>query len=189
MASVLRFDDWETTLGTGVVSTDGSGNVAVGGSSPSYKLDVTGDINASGDLRIGGTAIGEYTNYSGSVTFTNFTLGNGTASAYYAVVNDLVHFWGGAVLGSTSSVTGRIEIDLPLTAQVAYPNPAGWATLDNAGVSLQTGIATFLTTTAIALFALNNVSNWIRGTATSASAPFVWGTGDALFWNVVYKKA
>jgi len=57
MASVLRFDDWETTLGTGVVSTDGSGNVAVGGSSPSYKLDVTGDINASSDIKLAGDSM------------------------------------------------------------------------------------------------------------------------------------
>ena len=33
-----------------------SGNVGIGNTSPSYKLDVTGDINVSGNIRKGGTA-------------------------------------------------------------------------------------------------------------------------------------
>ena len=73
MTSVLRFDDWETTLGTGVVSTDGSGNLAVGGSSPSYKLDVTGDINATGVIRVDGADIHEVTIVEETVTMANAT--------------------------------------------------------------------------------------------------------------------
>ena len=117
MASVLRFDDWETTLGTGVVSTDGSGNVAVGGSSPSYKLDVTGDINASGALRIGGTAIGDWATFTPNFqpqtgTWTSSTL----AAAKYAVVNDVV--FGFCYMAITNFGTGNdaVFFDLPVTA-------------------------------------------------------------------------
>jgi hypothetical protein len=88
--------------------------VAVGGSSPSYKLDVTGDINASGDLRIGGTVVGEWT------TFT--TVGAGctiaSQSCRYTQVNGVVH---AAYRVDVSSITGVVEFTLPVTALYGAP--------------------------------------------------------------------
>lgn len=132
--------------------------------------------------------LGNYTDYSSSVTFAGFTLGNGTASAYYTEINDMIHFVGSAVLGSTSSVTGTIDVILPVNSRLSYPHPGGWGVCENAGVSIDTAVLT-LGTTSVAFRALNNVSNWIRGTSTSPTVPFTWGTGDGFFWNVLYEKA
>jgi hypothetical protein len=40
------------------MTIDSSGNVGINDTSPSYKLDVTGDINATGDFKLGGTSLG-----------------------------------------------------------------------------------------------------------------------------------
>lgn len=78
VASVIGFSDSATTLRAQVGSsgndlffqTNGSerlrilgsnGNVGVGTSTPSHKLDVVGDVNVTGSFRINGTAISEET--------------------------------------------------------------------------------------------------------------------------------
>lgn len=61
------------------MTVDGStGYVGIGDTTPSYPLDVNGDINCSGTLRIGGTSIG---NISSNVTIDVFS-GDGTTVAY-----------------------------------------------------------------------------------------------------------
>jgi len=45
------------TNNTARVYVDSSGNVGIGVPTPGYALDVSGDINASGNIRIGGTAL------------------------------------------------------------------------------------------------------------------------------------
>ena len=188
MASVLRFDDWETTLGTGVVSTDGSGNVAVGGSSPSYKLDVTGDINATGALRIGGTAVGAYTDYSGSITISNFTIGNGTIVAQYTQVNDLVHYWGRVTWGSTTSLSGNPIHSVPIAAENV--NYFGNCTFNDAGVNDYYGRSQIYGGTNMLIRPFEqDGAGYIDFVNMSATAPFTWGTGDSWLWNIVYKAA
>jgi hypothetical protein len=40
------------------VTVDGSGNVGINDTTPSYRLDVNGDINATGDVRVAGRPVG-----------------------------------------------------------------------------------------------------------------------------------
>ena len=46
---------FHTNAGTTRMTIDGSGNVGINDSSPSYTLDVDGDINFTGTLREDGT--------------------------------------------------------------------------------------------------------------------------------------
>jgi len=46
-----------TSLGTEVLRTTASGYVGIGNSAPAVKLDVTGDVNASGNLGLGGAGV------------------------------------------------------------------------------------------------------------------------------------
>jgi len=43
---------------TARVTVDGAGNVGINDTTPSYKLDVNGDINATGDVRVAGNPVG-----------------------------------------------------------------------------------------------------------------------------------
>lgn len=186
MASVLRFDDWETTLGTGVVSTDGSGNVAVGGSSPSYKLDVTGDINASGALRIGGTSIGAYTATTFGFT-ANVTEGNGTWSGAYTEINDLVHEWFVFTLGSTSAVTGDITWTLTIAPQTDVLAVTADAQFLDGG-DIYPASCDFGSGARVFMRAINTSGTYAVVTNASSTIPFTWGTGDAIIGSIVYQK-
>lgn len=95
-----------------VVRIDGtSSRVGINDSTPSYALDVTGDINATGNLRIGGTAIGTWTAYT--PTFTGITVGNGTVDFRYCQINKLVALYGRFTLGSTSAITAGFYFTMP----------------------------------------------------------------------------
>jgi hypothetical protein len=132
-------------------------------------------------------ALGDYTDYSGSISFTNFTLGNGTLSTYYTVVNDFVHFYGTIVLGSTSSVTGLIKTSLPFASDLAYPFGPNNCVLAESGVQTTQGLIAF-ETTVMRIMAANVVGSRVRYQDTSASIPFTWGAADFIGWNVVYRK-
>jgi|DEB0MinimDraft_3_1074331.scaffolds.fasta_scaffold93155_3 hypothetical protein len=132
--------------------------------------------------------IGDYTDYSASMTFTNFTLGNGTVAAYYAVVNDIVHYYGVVTLGSTSSVTGPIQVSLPVAASKSFPYEPGVVYLVESGVQNILGTCN-VSGSNMDIRGVNVVSSLARSTSTSASFPFVWGTGDFFSFNIVYQKA
>ena len=64
-------------------------------------------------------AIGTYTDYSSSVTFAGFTKGNASVTARYTALNKLVHYVGYVDLGSTSSLTGPLDVSLPVNCNTA----------------------------------------------------------------------
>jgi hypothetical protein len=64
---------------TEIVTVDGpNSRVGINDTTPSYALDVTGDINCTGALRIGGTSIG---NIASNVTIDQFS-GNGSTTGF-----------------------------------------------------------------------------------------------------------
>lgn len=170
MASVLRFDDWETTLGTGVVSTDGSGNVAVGGSSPSYKLDVTGDINASSDVKVGGDSLPRGVLASAKST-ADFA---GISTSGTDIVNVSVTLSASRQL----KVTGFANIDQPSTNQFAriqiLDGPIATGTvLNDAGTALGSGSgyssAVNLVPIHFATFAAGTHNFYLSGTTSTGT--------------------
>ena len=71
------------------------------------------------------TAGGGWTDHSGSVTFTNFTLGNGTINTCrYEQIGRSVKYEVKVTLGGSSSVSGQIGVSLPKTA--ARSHTARW---------------------------------------------------------------
>lgn len=131
--------------------------------------------------------IGDYTDYSASVTFNNFTLGNGTVSAYYAEVNDLVHFIGEVTLGSTSSVTGNWSVNLPVNKAFLILG-GGTVQLNDSGTAVYLGMTGGSSTTAA--FKFFSVTGSLIGAAdVNATNPFTWTTSDFIRWDILYKAA
>jgi hypothetical protein len=134
---------------------------------------------------------GAYTDYSGSITFINFTLGNGTIFTEYTQVGDLVHYVGVITLGSTSSVTGTVDIAIPVAADNGPGNQfIGGPGLAWDGVNTYTLVVQIVDTATKMRMRVQRISGtFLRWDSVTATQPFSWGTGDQLSWNVVYKAA
>lgn len=122
-------------------------------------------------------------------TWTNVTVGNGTVTATYTQVGKTVHARCVFTLGSTSSVTGTVLIDFPVTAKSSVAYPIGIAYLDNTGVETYMGMVAYNTTTRMAIYS-NNSSTDTRLVTVNASKPVAsWGTGDAIKFSICYEAA
>jgi hypothetical protein len=172
---------------------DANERVGVGNVSPSYALDVTGDINASADLRIGGTAIGNWVDFSASQNMgPSITVGNGTIESYYAVTNDVVHMRGIFTLGSTSAVAGNFDINVPFApAGSSVEVWPGSVRIKDGNVyysgqpTLIGSIFRLTYTRVVTVGALDLIRNGDIG----ATVPITWATGDAIMWSFTYQAA
>ena len=133
-------------------------------------------------------AIGDYTDYSGTITISNFTIGNGTIVAQYTQVNDLVHYWGSVTWGSTTSLSGNPIHSVPIAAESG--NHFGNCTFAEDGVNDYYGRAQIYSATNMLIRPFEQAgAAYIDYANMSATVPFTWGTGDSWVWNIVYKAA
>jgi len=176
--TVYNGSAWVAVIDSDVLTVDTANDrVGINNSTPSYALDVTGDINASGQFRIGGNVIGNAVAFTPS--WTNFTPGNAVESWHYVRVGDLLYFGGVTVLGSTSSVTGLIEMDFPVGTQVSTNNaPAGQASYGTTGVAVYGQLDQ--NTSDVRFFASSASSTYLQRALTSATVPFTWASGDKI---------
>jgi hypothetical protein len=136
---------------------------------------VAGDVVDAADLNTIAGAFDAFT-----PTLTNLTLGNGTATGYKKKVGRIVFFWVQITLGSTSSVTGGVRVDLPETA-----NAAGAGGFDVSFFDDSAGAATgyftggaIMETTYVALRAVGTAATYGGLTGLSSTIPFTWATSD-----------
>jgi hypothetical protein len=122
-------------------------------------------------------------------TWSGFTLGDGTEEWYYVRVNDLIYVYGNTQLGSTSAVTGELQIDLPVEreALASTYEILGTATLFELGVAFWQGTAFSTNTTTVRLSPLLANLTYVKQGTTSSTVPFTWGTGDAIGASFTYK--
>ena len=145
-------------------------------------------------LAIGNTVIGTYTAYT--PTFTNLTVGNGTSTARFSRVNNVVNYFGYFTLGTTSAVTGGIRITLPVTANAIYAGlngiPIGNSSFydTSAGIWYKAEVMSIGSTTLGLTRLLRADGTWLTNQGeTNATQPFTWTTGDQVLWNITYEAA
>lgn len=145
-------------------------------------------LNAVDGLQIGGVSAGAYTDFSGSITFTNFTLGNGTINyAHYTRIGDFVHFAGQVTLGSTSSISGNLGATLPVTA-LTRERGAGNTEFIDSGVGAFGGAA-HANGTSLGIYCYDETGAFVQNNTVIATRPFTWTTGDSFSWTIVYRAA
>ena len=122
-------------------------------------------------------------------TFTNFTLGNGTITrAKYCQIGKSVFLDILVTLGSTSTVTGRIGISLPVTASTSFTTTAAMAGLV-AGASNSNGVAVMSTTTLVELYAQGAAGAYINNVNTSSTVPGTWAAASFFGYKFTYEAA
>lgn len=124
-------------------------------------------------------------------TYTGLSVGNGTVTARYNQIGKMVHAEFIFVLGSTSSISGSINVSLPVTAKVGGSLSAG-----PTAVFLDTGVAFYGAIPVISgsgtlaeLFAVYAGSTYATYAITTSSVPFTWGTNDSISFNITYEAA
>jgi hypothetical protein len=108
----------------------------------------------------------------------------------------VVNYYGYLTFGSTTSVTGIVNINLPVTANSTYGLlngiPMGDMNIfDTSSGAWYKGDLFSIGSNAVARFRLwtTSGSNIVSNTNLGATAPMTWATGDQLFWNLRYEAA
>lgn len=127
---------------------------------------------------------------SHTVTWTNVTVGNGTLTARWTQINKKVHYYGKFTLGSTSSVTGQIGIDLPVNANTSHGETfMGIATLQDTGVATYPAFPLQISADLVYIYPMNTAGTYGALAGTSSTVPHTWGSTDIITWNLVYEAA
>jgi hypothetical protein len=132
-----------TIQGTPKLTVDAAGNVGIGNTSPAYRLDVNGDMNVTGALRIDGSSgtTGQVLTSNGvsDPTWANAAYGNntrfgvlfiqnaGSRFGYAVISNTLYNLNTSDVAIGTSSITinktGLYHFDLDMKSTLVYSTP------------------------------------------------------------------
>lgn len=138
-----------------------------------------------------GPDFGRWQSYSPS--WTNVTVGNGTAVTRYALVGKTVFYKVDLICGSTTSISGTVSLTLPITATLsatANRGAAGWAkyTDDSASASYN-GDAELTSSTTIGARVFRTDGTYSTRNVVNGTAPFTWATTDELFLQGFYEAA
>jgi hypothetical protein len=155
------------------IYTLNSGNVGVGDTTPSYKLDVAGDINTTGTFRINGTDYGQYF-IDGAGTSNQVWASDGAGRGAWTNMSSLISnndYWQyngtngvapsnlsyDVLVGGTTTASAKISL-LTNGASTFSPSFTSTATGNDYGNNIQTTF-TPTATTDRNVFGLNNTLN------------------------------
>ena len=154
--------------------------------------DINDEVEAlEAKVAIGNTVLGTYTAYT--PTLSGVTLGNATFNTRYCRVNNLVHYFGRIIFGSTTTITaGNWEFSLPVNCNNSYVT--GFAPMGNAGyfdnsigIIYWGDVIAFGSATGLRLRAPVGSTGYT--TNLSSTTPFTWATDDRILFNVTYEAA
>lgn len=131
---------------------------------------------------------GAYTTHT--PTWTNLTIGNGTNDFKYTQVGKFVHLHGKLTFGSTTSVSGHIEMSVPVNAVATTVEPKPGIALQDSGTATYYGFGLFVNAVSrLTLYAYNVAGTYLQATALSATAPHTWANTDVIYIDLVYEAA
>lgn len=142
---------------------------------------VAGDVLTAAELN----GLGETVSYT--PTWTNLTVGNGTVTAFYLQIQDMVYVEVQLVFGSTTAITGPVSFTPPITATTAVQGITGNVYFSKVGSNPFAGLIIFNTTIGLRPLTVSGTS--VSSTATSSTVPFTWATGDGIKYTGMYRTS
>ena len=118
-------------------------------------------------------------------TFTGLTLGNGTVSARYSKVGNIIVDEIVVTFGSTTAVTGGVVIGGMQAALSNQPFITGFANLHEAGSTYYIGTVFQESVTAIRVAAQLANSTYVNVATLSATVPHTWAVNDQIIVKTV----
>jgi hypothetical protein len=126
-------------------------------------------------------------------TYTGFSLGNGTITARYAQVGNIVTAYVRLLFGSTTSMAAsNNRISLPVTASAVYlqNQVAGQAVFwDNSLASPYQGLIVFNSGTEVRVMANNRGTTYTYYDYAGSTVPVAYATSDAWEFIITYEAA
>jgi len=147
------------------IEIDTSGNVGIGTSSPSQKLDVVGNIEVSGSIYLGGTGSANELDDYEEGTFTP-TLNVGTATTQlgsYVKVGNVCHIFINIADFSDTTTASNITITLPFTSKSGDDYQSTGAVMYRyADILNGSGLSAYLNDNSplLQIFQNNTTGNW-----------------------------
>jgi len=119
-------------------------------------------------------------------TIANFVRGNGTETARYSKVGNIVYLNYRFTFGSTSSLSGRPEISLPVNQ--SEPNIIVPVRILDSGTTVYFGMATLAGNTAYVELQLTSGS-YSAQAFPGSTTPMTWTTNDQFAFQAIYEVA
>jgi hypothetical protein len=177
-------------VGTGAATFD---NLTVGANGTTLVADST----ASTGLKWATPASPSYTWTAYTPSNSNITIGNGTEVAEYLAVGDLIFVRYLLTFGTTTSITGNVNLGLPFNASatisdadIGYGYDGRAMLFDLSATKPILGSPYIVTASTYRITPDIETASYVNGGGVvQATTPFTWATGDniqAQFW---YRKA
>jgi hypothetical protein len=133
-------------------------------------------------------SLGTFTSFTPS--WSGLTIGNGTTTGAYTTIGDYVYGYANLTFGSTTSVTGNLQLSFPVGFSAPDEHPLGFVRCVDTGTATYTGfgVAVSSTSTIYLLISLTN-GTYTSDTNINATVPFTWTNTDILRVNFHYRKA
>lgn len=119
-------------------------------------------------------------------TLTNVTVGNGTSLGWKFRIGKLEHWKVYLLLGSSSSISGQIQITTPAMQNSISLEDVGTVFFRDASVptNYPVGVALKSGSTTVGVYAANVAGTYPVLAGTSSTVPFTWTTSD--FFHVTF---
>lgn len=121
-------------------------------------------------------------------TINNLTIGNGTITARFARIANTICFSLRVQFGTTTSISGSPNLNLPVTAASNAVFPVWCVDTGVGGFFGRAGVFAF-DYTKMYLDLMGTAGTISNGAPFSATAPFTWGTGDEFYTSGSYEVA
>ena len=166
------------TAGTATVNTSASLALA---QYESGFLDFTSTSDAIFVKGAGGSS--SYTSWT--PTFTNLTTGNGTKAGSYVKNGKFVSGYAKMTFGSTTSVTGLMQLTLPSTPENG--NGSFTVLIADTGTATYSGMGE-VSGAEFYIYASNAGTQYLSAINTNSATPMTWTTNDTLTISFNYKE-
>jgi hypothetical protein len=168
--------------GTGSQTFD---NLTVGANNTVLTADST---TATGLKWAAPSSGGTFTSFT--PTWNNVTVGNGTSSGAYTTVGDFVYGYASLTLGSTSSITGNVNLVFPVTFSAPDEHFQSLCRYSDTGTAAYGGLGVaVLSTNSIYLTAGTASGTYLGEANVNSTVPFTWVNTDKILVNFTYRKA
>lgn len=124
-------------------------------------------------------------------TWTNLTVGNGTAAYLYTQIGKTVHFRVIVTFGSTSSISGAVSFTPPVTIKTDYSlrQAIGLTSIEDSGTASFHGVTRIsdADTTLLQAGVGTAGGTYLGYSNLSSTIPMTWTTGDQLMITGTYE--